>query len=251
MDLREFFQENNKVALAFSGGTDSAFLLWAAREYGAEVRPYFAKSLFQPEFELEDAKRLAHELHTPLKIIEVNPLANEAIARNCENRCYFCKNAIFGEIISAARRDGFALIIDGTNASDEEGDRPGMRALREMQVRSPLRECGIDKKTVRELSKKAGLFTAKKPSYACLATRIPTGTAITKHNITRVEIGEKILHNMGFSDFRLRLRDKAALLQLTESDTMLFLQNREQIASQLKPEFAEIYLDIKPRQEGV
>lgn len=251
MNLKEFFAENKKIALAFSGGTDSAFLLWAAREYGADVMPYFVNSPFQPDFELEDARRLTRELGSHLRVVQANPLDNPFIVRNAPDRCYHCKNAVFSAIVDAAHADGYSFVIDGTNASDDAGDRPGMRALAEMGVVSPLRICGIDKTTVRELSKKAGLFTAKKPSYACLATRIPTGTAINKSDLGRAQRGEKILQAMGFFDFRLRVHAESAVLQLTEADTMLFLQSRGQIIERLSADFSAVYLDVKPRPEGL
>ena len=143
MDLQQFFKENPRVAIAFSGGVDSSYLLYAALRYGARVRAYYVNSAFQPRFELEDARRLAEELGADWEVLEGDPLADPQVAENPPNRCYFCKRMIFGRIAEAARRDGFSLLLDGTNASDDEGDRPGMQALRELEVRSPLRECGL------------------------------------------------------------------------------------------------------------
>ncbi|MGE4352992.1 MAG: ATP-dependent sacrificial sulfur transferase LarE [Oscillospiraceae bacterium] len=247
MTLKDFFQQNSRVALAFSGGTDSSFLLWAAREYGAEVTAYFASSPFQPQFELNDAKKLAAELGAKLKILELSPLDDAAVRCNGPDRCYHCKKKIFGAISTAAHRDGYPLIIDGTNASDDEGDRPGMRALREMGVRSPLRECGITKPEVRSLSRKAGLFTGDKPAYACLATRVPTGTPITSELLEKIEKGEAALFALGFSDFRLRLRGSAALLQLRAEDMPMALVKRRELRAALKPYFDEIHLDLAER----
>ena len=175
MDLADFFRENHKAALAFSGGVDSAYLLYAAKEAGADVRAYYVKSAFQPQFELEDAKRLAGQLAADLRILETDVLADETVAANPPDRCYHCKRLLFTTIAEAAKQDGYRVLLDGTNASDEESDRPGMRALKELSVRSPLRECGLTKEEIRRLSKAAGLFTWDKPAYACLATRIPPG----------------------------------------------------------------------------
>ena len=142
--LARFFEEQPAVALAFSGGVDSSYLLYAARRAGCRVQPYYVKTRFQPEFEFADAKRLCAELGAEMRVIHADILAVDEVRANPANRCYFCKRAIFSRILSAAQADGFSLVIDGTNASDDASDRPGMRALREMQVRSPLRECGAD-----------------------------------------------------------------------------------------------------------
>ena len=180
MTLQEFFEANPKVALAFSGGVDSAYLLHEALRFAKDVRAYYAKTAFQPEFEFEDAKKLAKEMGASLRVLTYPILGEEAVAANPPDRCYYCKHALFSGVLQAAKEDGYPVILDGTNASDDAGDRPGMRALREMGVRSPLRECGLTKPMIREASKEAGLFTWKKPAYACLATRVPAGMRITK-----------------------------------------------------------------------
>ena len=128
MDLKEFFKLHSKAALAFSGGVDSSYLLYAAKQCGADVRAYYVKSAFQPQFELEDAKHLAEDVHADLKILEVDVLSDSQITANPPDRCYHCKKVIFSTIAQAAREDGFTTILDGTNASDDAGDRPGMRA---------------------------------------------------------------------------------------------------------------------------
>ena len=153
MTLSRFFRENPRAALGFSGGVDSAYLLYAALTAGAQVKAYYVKSPFQPRFELEDARRLAEELGADWEVLEGDPLADPQVAENPPNRCYFCKRMIFGRIAEAARRDGFSLLLDGTNASDEAGDRPGMQALSELHVISPLRLCGLTKPQIRELSR--------------------------------------------------------------------------------------------------
>ena len=248
MTLREFFQEHNRAALAFSGGTDSALLLWAAAQYGAQVRAYFVKTPFQPAFELRDAQRLAGELSMPLTVIEFDVLSVPGAAANGPERCYHCKRALFTRLIEAARTDGFSLLLDGTNASDDAGDRPGMRALRELSVRSPLRECGLTKEDVRRLSREAGLFTWDKPAYACLATRIPTGEAISRDMLERVEQAEDALARLGYRDFRVRVCGGAARLQLTEEELARAFGQREEITRALRPWFPAALLDLEPRQ---
>ncbi len=149
MTLNEFFSLVPKAAVAFSGGADSAFLLWAAKKCGCDVRAYYVKTAFQPQFELEDARRLAAELAVPMTVVEADILAVPEVAANGPERCYFCKRALFAPLREAARATDTPLLLDGTNASDDAGDRPGMRALRELEVRSPLRECGMTKDEVR------------------------------------------------------------------------------------------------------
>lgn len=249
MELREFFRENPKLALAFSGGVDSAYLLYAAIEYGAKVKAYYVKSPFQPDFELEDAKRLARELSADMEIIELDVLSDENIASNPANRCYFCKKAIFTAIYEAAEKDGYSLLIDGSNASDEPGDRPGMKALSELSVRSPLRECGLTKADVRRLSKEAGLFTHDKPAYACLATRIPTGEKISREKLEITEKAEAYLSSLGFRDFRIRYLDGSAKLQLTRKDMALAVQYADEINSELKKYYASVLMDLEVRNE--
>ena len=185
MTLNEFFGLVPKAAVAFSGGTDSAFLLWAAKKCGCDVRAYYVKTPFQPQFELEDARRLCAQLGVELTVLELDVLQIPGVAENPPDRCYHCKRALFGRLRQQALADGYTVLIDGTNASDDAGDRPGMRALGELSVRSPLRECGITKAQVRALSKEAGLFTWDKPAYACLATRVPTGTPLTADTLRR------------------------------------------------------------------
>ena len=250
MTLQEFFQAHPRAALAFSGGTDSALLLWAAREYGCDVRAYYVKTAFQPQFEYEDALRLARELGVPMTTVEADILSIPDAAANGPRRCYYCKRALFSQLREAARRDGYDLLLDGTNASDDAGDRPGMQALRELEVRSPLRECGVTKAEVRRLSREAGLFTWDKPAYACLATRIPTGTAITKEDLERVERAENALHALGFRDFRVRLYHGAARIQVTAEQLPLVLEQREAVSSALDPAFDGVLLDLMPRGIG-
>ena len=247
MELREFFERHPKCALAFSGGTDSALLLCEARRLGAGVKAYFVKGPFQPQFELEDARRLARELGAEMEVIETDVLALPEVAENGPRRCYYCKRAIFSLIFERARRDGYDTVIDGTNASDQVDDRPGMQAIAELGVLSPLRMCGVTKAQVRELSAEAGLFTARKPSYACLATRVPTGTAITREALEKVERGEEALREMGFSDLRLRLEGTGARLELPAAQLPAVVQNRERVLKALLPSFSRVTVDLAGR----
>ncbi len=163
MDLRDFFRRHPKAALGFSGGVDSAYLLAAGLQLGAQVQPYFVKTPFQPAFELEMPSASASSWATELKLVELDVLALSQVRQNGPDRCYHCKSALFTALRDQALADGYSLLIDGTNASDDAGARPGMRALKELSVRSPLRECGITKEEVRRRSKDLGLFTWDKP----------------------------------------------------------------------------------------
>lgn len=247
MNLREFFAHHPKAAIAFSGGADSAFLLWAAREYGCDARAYYVRSVFQPEFELNDAKRLAGELDMPMTVLEADILSAPMVAENPADRCYHCKTALFTKLWQAAKADGCDLLLDGTNASDDADDRPGMRALTELEVRSPLRECGITKPEVRRLSKEAELFTWDKPAYACLATRIPTGVPITAEDLNHVEQAENALFALGFSDFRVRLYHGAARIQVPEKDFSRVIAQKEAILRAVSPLFKSVFLDLEAR----
>lgn len=247
MDLNSFFAENPRIALAFSGGVDSAYLLYAAKAAGADVTAYYVKSAFQPEFELRDAQRLARELGAEMRVLELDVLSDAAIVSNPADRCYHCKKRIFTAIVEAARADGYSLLIDGTNASDDAADRPGIRALRELSVRSPLRECGITKQQVRDLSREADLFTWDKPAYACLATRIPSGEVITAEKLKKTEKAEEFLEGLGFRDFRVRLAGESAKLQITAEQLPLLLEKRTGILEGLKPLYTNILLDLEVR----
>ena len=247
MNLNDFFQRHPKAALGFSGGVDSSYLLYAAKNCGAEVKAYFVKSPFQPQFELEDARKAAEKLQAELRVIELDVLQDEKVAANPPNRCYYCKKAIFSKLAAAASADGYSVLMDGTNASDPEEERPGMQALQELEVLSPLRLCGLTKEQIRRRSKEAGLFTWNKPAYACLATRIPAGRAITAELLQKVEAAEAELAAMGLSDFRVRVFHDAARLQVKAAQFAWAAEQRQQIRNRLAPYFETILLDLEER----
>ncbi len=247
MTLVEFFNENPKVAIGFSGGVDSAYLLYAGKKYGADIHPYFVKTPFQPAFELEDAKRLAAMIGVELTVLEYDILSSKEVATNPINRCYYCKKILFSQLKNKALEDGYTVLIDGTNSSDDVQDRPGMKALEELSVRSPLRECGLTKSEIRTLSNVAGLFTWDKPAYACLATRIPTEEEITSEKLERIEKAEKLLFDMGYKDFRVRYFHNAARLQLKEKDISKASEEHKAIREALLPYFDVVLLDFKER----
>ena len=268
MELKDFFEKHRRVALAFSGGVDSSYLLYTAQKYADNVRAYYVKSAFQPSFEYEDALRLAKELKADLCVIHIDVLTDDKVTSNTSDRCYYCKQRIFSKIQEQAKADGFTDLLDGTNASDSSDDRPGMKALKEMKVLSPLRECGLTKARIRELSKEAGLFTWNKAAYACLATRIPSGTQITAEKLEKTERAEAFLMSLGFKDFRVRMMEAKAQenepgtkenevpsplpiakLELSSAELPLLVENRQQIISKLKSDYSKILLDLEMRNE--
>lgn len=248
MNLEQFFRENPRAAIAFSGGVDSAYLLHAAVKHSAEVRAYYVKTAFQPQFELHDAMRLAAELGAQMRVLSLDILCDRNVTENPPDRCYHCKKKIFTAIMDAAKADGFDLLLDGTNASDDASDRPGMRALKELSVRSPLRECGLTKTDIRRRSKEAGLFTHDKPAYACLATRIPTGDTITAEKLQKTEAAESWLTALGLRDFRVRMQGSSAKLQVTAADLETVIQNRKGIVTELKKHYSGVLLDLEVRK---
>ena len=247
MTLKDFFENHNKAALGFSGGVDSAYLLFAAKHFGCDIRPYYIKTQFQPEFELADAKRLCAEIGVELCIIEHDILNIPEVVNNYAERCYFCKKSLFSVLRSRAVSDGYSVLLDGTNASDDASDRPGTKALCELEVLSPLRSCGLTKSDIRSLSKESGLFTWDKPAYACLSTRIPTGTEIKKEQLQQVEAAEKALSGMGFNDFRVRCLGEAAKIQLKQEQFELAFNERKEILKRIKPYFNSVLLDLEER----
>ncbi|MEG1754841.1 MAG: ATP-dependent sacrificial sulfur transferase LarE [Clostridia bacterium] len=248
-ELVAFFKEHPKAALGLSGGVDSAYLLYAGIQCGADMRAYFVRSVFQPEFEQEDAQRIAEDCGVSLAVLSnVDVLTNKMVAQNSTERCYHCKQMIFGSIAAQANADGYHVLLDGTNASDDFDDRPGMRALTELSVYSPLRICGITKQMVRGFARSAGLMVADKPAYACLATRIPTGMAITLALLNRVETAETQLFHMGYTDFRVRVRGNDALLQFSAEQLQRAIKGRLTLERALSQSFTAIEIDHKPRK---
>lgn len=247
MELKEFFKENKKVAIAFSGGVDSSYLLYAAIKYKADVKAYYVKSAFQPQFEYDDAMKMIEHLGAEVQVIPVDVLDKEIVVSNPSNRCYYCKLNVFGHILEAAKADGYEVLLDGTNASDDAEERPGMKALQELKVLSPLRICGLTKDEIRKLSKKAGLFTWNKPAYACLATRIPAGIPIDEQMLINTEKAEGILFDMGFKDFRIRYFEGFARIQIIESQMPLLVKRRTEVLDALKPYYRGVMLDLEVR----
>jgi uncharacterized protein len=242
---------NPSAVLGFSGGVDSSYLLYAGLNCGADIKACFVKSAFQPEFEMMDAIRFAEDIGAEMAVIDKHILRDARVTLNTPDRCYHCKTSIIETLQLYASVMKIPLIIDGTNASDDETDRPGMKALAEKGVRSPLRECGITKDDVRRLSRGARLPTWNKPAYACLATRVATGITITEGLLRRIETAENALFEMGFSNFRVRAIDsgETAKLQFTKAQLEAAIYRRECIMDVIKPYFENVLLDLEGRHE--
>ena len=250
--LRDFFAANPRVALAFSGGVDSSYLLWAAAHYGADVTAYYVRTPFQPAFELEDARQVAELAGARMKVLDFDVLTDAQVAANPSDRCYYCKQNIFSRIGRAARADGYGLLMDGTNASDDASDRPGMRALEELDIQSPLREAGLTKAEIRELSRGLGLATWQKPSYACLASRFPYGERITIEKLKQVGRAEQFLMNRGFRQMRVRVHgEDLARIEVMPEDMDRLLALREEITSAFRSlGYIYVSMDLRGFRSG-
>lgn len=191
--LDKFCLEHPRVALAFSGGCDSSYLLAALVDRGVDVRPYYVNTAFQASFELDDARRVAREVGVDVHVIELDILSNNTICSNSVDRCYWCKRFIFSNILDKAKPAGFEILVDGTNASDDPARRPGFRALEELAVLSPLRLANMTKDDIRAASHALGLSTADKPNFSCYATKIETGQKITQERLN--EVAHKLQFN--------------------------------------------------------
>lgn len=246
MKIDEFFSLHKRVVVAVSGGVDSAVLLHLAKRYAKDVIACFVKSDFQPEFELEDAVKICNDANVKLKIIYADVFESNEIISNPNNRCYYCKKLIFSKTTDYAKSIG-AEVVEGTNASDDVDDRPGYKALGELGILSPLKLCGVDKMYVRKYAAKHGISVADKPSYACLATRIPTGTAISKEILKVTEFSENELFKLGFKDFRIRYYNGSAKLQLSIDDMKRLFDKRAEVLGTLKPYYNKILLDLEVR----
>lgn len=256
--LREFFAEHSTIALAFSGGTDSSYLLYAAKACGANVHAYYVSTPFQPQFELDDAKLLAESLHADMTVLPFDVLTDKVVKSNPKDRCYYCKNQVFGGILKAAKEDGFTEIMDGTNASDDAGDRPGMRALKE-EGTVPAAPFRNNKNGTPGIFPKCRIIYMEQAAYACLATRVPSGISIEASVLKDVEWAEKSLSDLGFRDFRVRVYpDPAAAdpkadapwcakLQLTEDMIPKLMEQRKEICALLKQRFTDVTLDLVAR----
>lgn len=218
--LYEYIRSLKSVAVAYSSGVDSTFLLKAAKQaLGKDsVIAVTVESGLFPERELEEAKRFCQEEEIRHIIIKVDPLEIEGFKENPSDRCYICKRSIFARIIETAKEYGMNAVAEGSNIDDLGDYRPGLKAIRELGVKSPLKEASMDKAMIRELSKEFGLNTWSKPSFACIASRFVYGEEITREKLAMVDKAEELLYSMGFSQFRVRIHDRLARIEVLPDD---------------------------------
>jgi pyridinium-3,5-biscarboxylic acid mononucleotide sulfurtransferase len=203
--LNEILDSFPKVLIAYSGGVDSACLLYAANQrLKARAVGMIADSPSLPREELEAALVLGAQMGALVEVIKTEEFSNPDYLANAPNRCYFCKSALFEKLEKIALERGFPIIAYGENADDQSDSRPGSRAAAEFQVRAPLKEAGLTKADIRTLSQRWNLSTADKPASPCLSSRIPHGTPVTTEALAKIEAGENAIRKLGFRVFRLR-----------------------------------------------
>lgn len=248
--LSRFFGQGGPFALAFSGGVDSAFLLYAGVKAGADIRPYFVKTAFQRAAELTHARGVAKAFGAKLHVIKADILSFGPVAANPPDRCYHCKTFMLSKIMAAAKKDGAILFMDGTNGSDCREDRPGMRALAELSVFSPLREAGFGKAEIREILKAEGIWFWDRPSNSCLATRGACAQPITKRQLKNVEKAERALHRMGFSNLRVKHAKGAATLYFTKDQISKANDCKDAVINRVGRFFTNVGEDFQIRESG-
>ena len=254
--LQKILRSYGQVAIAYSSGVDSTFLLKVAHDtLGDNAIAITVKSHLVPTAEMDEAEAFCKRENIRHQFILHDEMSVPGFAENPPNRCYICKRQIFSSI-QATVRDEF-VICEGSNKDDEGDYRPGMKAIAELSVKSPLREAGLTKSEIRELSREFKLPTASKPSFACLASRIPYGQIITRQKLQLIETAEKFLQDLGFVQYRVRCRESSPATALTASIEILpeqfdLFQSRERhIIQTLKNfGFTEVLLDEKGYRTG-
>jgi pyridinium-3,5-biscarboxylic acid mononucleotide sulfurtransferase len=252
--LEKSLEAFDRIGVAYSGGVDSTFIAWFAKEkLGKQVTAFFADTCFISAEERENAFRIAEQLALNLEVIEFDPLESEAVRNNPVDRCYFCKKEVFGRILARAREHGCQVIVDGSHAGDRGGYRPGKKALAELAVLSPLALAGLAKDEIRHLSREAGLTNWDKPSQSCLATRIPYDTPLSHENLARIEKAEEFLHQLGCIQVRVRCHGDLARIEALPSDFAMLAapDNRNEIVKRFNElGFVHVALDLEGFRSG-
>jgi uncharacterized protein len=240
------------VAVAFSGGADSSLVCSLAKEaLGEKAIAVIGRSPLDPIEELGAARRTAGEIGMTLHEIELPAMSDERFVRNPADRCYYCKSLLFKAIHDLAKKHGISYVVDGSTNDDLGDSRPGMRAKQEFRVSSPLLDARITKEEVREISKSRGLMTWDKPSAACLASRIPYGTQITKELLDRIGRMERFLRENGFTQVRVRAHGEFARIEVDPKEMQRLVEMRDKVAKELKKAgFIYVTIDLEGYRTG-
>lgn len=243
------------TVLAFSGGVDSALLLCllsrACRETGRQVYAVTFHTALHPQADLKIARQLAQSMGISHHVLEINEFENPRILENPPDRCYHCKKMLFEKLWEFARERQTDTVLEGSNKDDLSVYRPGLRAVEELGVKSPLAQCGVTKAQVRQMAAEYGLSVASRPSVPCLATRLPYGTPIDAGLLSRIDAGEQFLRNLSFGNVRIRVHKDVARLEMDPEDFPLLLERREEILQRLKElKLPYVTLDLEGFRSG-